>query len=311
MSGSREDYDSRVWDDASHPGFFYQDMLSDSDRMRRYREAIEEVVCPGDVVADLGTGLGVLALMAVRAGAALVYAIDLKPASLWLARKIVEANGAADRVRLIEGDIREVELEQPVDVIVNELIGNFGTDEGIYESVRTFAARNLAPEGRIVPERLRTWLVPVEYGRDFRGAFRKDNEGLDLSPALAIPYRSQPTLHTLRDMPKQLASPACVENVTFSGAMPERPRVEIDLDFEVQASGVLQGFVGYFDSTLVSGNDISMWPPDSTCHWQHWHWPLQPPVPVSEADRLTATLRIRIEPSGARGWDLQWRRSPR
>ena len=76
MSDFGGDFDSLVWTAGNHPAVHYQDMLSDHERMRRYRQAIEAVVRPGDVVADLGTGLGVLALMAVRAGASFVYAID-------------------------------------------------------------------------------------------------------------------------------------------------------------------------------------------------------------------------------------------
>ncbi len=298
--------DARIWHKGNHPGLHYQDMLADTDRMRRYREAIETVVRPGDVVADLGTGLGVLALMAVRAGASLVYAIDLKPGSLWLAEKIIEANGVAEQVQLILGDVRTIQLDQSVDVIVNELIGNFGSDEGIYESVREFAVKNLAPQGKIVPESLRTWLAPVEYGRDFRGVFAADNEGLDLSAALAIPYRSEPVLRTLREMPKQLAPAAPVENITFSANMPERPPLEVDLRFEVERAGLLHGFVGYFDSTLVSGNEITMWPAAPSCHWEHWHWPVQPSLPLEEGDRLGATLRMQVDPSGAMGWVLDW-----
>ena len=44
--------------------------------MGRYRDAISRVVGPGDVVADLGTELGVLALMAAQAGAKRIHAID-------------------------------------------------------------------------------------------------------------------------------------------------------------------------------------------------------------------------------------------
>ena len=310
MSDFHENFDSLIWDAGNHPGLRYQDMLADTERMRVYREAIEAVVRPGDVVADLGTGLGVLALMAVQAGASHVYAIDVKPASLWLAEKIIRDNGATDRVELIKGDVRRVEVERPVNVIVNELIGNFGTDEGIYESVRAFASRNLAPDGKIVPERLRTWLVPVEYGNDFRGVFRQDNEGLDLSAALSIPYRAEPTLYRLRDAPKSLAAAELVEDVEFSADMPERSRTEVELRFELQRPGLLQGFVGFFDARLVGGCELSTWPAYPGCHWDHWHWPVQPPLRLEAGERLAATLRLQIDPSRAMGWILDWAQEP-
>jgi protein arginine N-methyltransferase 1 len=305
---SDEDFDQRVWDAGNHPAFHYLDMLADRERMRVYRQAIEAVVQPGDVVADLGTGLGVLALMALNAGASYVYAIDLRPASLWLARKLAGANSTADRIRFIRADVRTVSLERRVDVIVNELVGNFGTDEGIHESVKSFAARNLVPGGRIVPERLRTQLVPVEYGRDFHGVFRADNEGLDLRPALHVRYAPRAILYTLRDPPKELAPPATVEEIHFSSEMPNERNMEVALQFSVDTPGSLQGFVGSFDCTLAPGIELTTWPASPSSHWQHWHWPVIPPVEVDVGDSLSGRLRMRVDPSGTMAWVFDWER---
>jgi ribosomal protein L11 methylase PrmA len=71
--------------------------LADANRMRALRSAIDATVKPGDVVIDVGTGTGVLALMACAAGARRVYAIERGPI-IELARKIVAANGCRDRV---------------------------------------------------------------------------------------------------------------------------------------------------------------------------------------------------------------------
>ncbi len=303
-----EDFDSMVWDDGNHPAAQYLDMLADRERMRVYREAIEAVVRPGDVVAVLGTGLGVLALMALNAGASFVYAIDAKPASLWLARKIAGANDTAGRIQFIHGDVRTIELERRVDVVVNELVGNFGTDEGIHESVQVFAEKNLLPGGRIVPERLRTQLVPVEYGGGFYGVFRGDNEGLDLRPALDVRYAPRAILHTLRDPPKELAPPAQVEEIQFFSSMTGQRNMEVRLEFTVNVAGSLQGFVGSFDCRLAPGIELTTWPASPTSHWEHWHWPVIPPVSVSVGDRLSGRLRMRIDQSDTMAWVFNWER---
>jgi predicted RNA methylase len=54
-------------------------MINDYVRNNAYEAAINEVVNSESVVIDLGTGTGLLALMAARAGAKRVYAIERNP----------------------------------------------------------------------------------------------------------------------------------------------------------------------------------------------------------------------------------------
>lgn len=89
------------------------------------------------------------------------------------------------------GDARELQLDEPVDLINNRLLGDFGSDENIVECVAGFARRNLAGGGRVLPQRLRTYLVPVEYGDEFRGVWRRDFHGIDLRTALDEPYQPE------------------------------------------------------------------------------------------------------------------------
>lgn len=51
-------------------------MVADRPRTDAFAAAIREVVRPTDTVLDVGTGTGILAMLAARAGARKVYAID-------------------------------------------------------------------------------------------------------------------------------------------------------------------------------------------------------------------------------------------
>ena len=83
------------WDDD-----FHELMLRDYIRMVAYEKAIKEAVKPGMVVADLGTGTGILALWALEAGAEKVYGIDVNKDRIPQAQERIRKAGYADRFEI-------------------------------------------------------------------------------------------------------------------------------------------------------------------------------------------------------------------
>lgn len=81
---------------------------------------LEERLRPGDVVADIGTGSGILAIAAARVGAGCVQAIDDDPIAVSVAAANVRANAVADRVTVTAGDLLEP-VAAPVDLLVANL----------------------------------------------------------------------------------------------------------------------------------------------------------------------------------------------
>src|SRR2546421_297468 len=67
-------YDAAVYFDERHILASQRSMIEDSVRTNAYAEAIGRVVGKGAVVLDLGSGSGVLAILACRAGARKVFA---------------------------------------------------------------------------------------------------------------------------------------------------------------------------------------------------------------------------------------------
>ena len=192
---------TEVFKETNHPALYYQDMLSDGRRMARYRKAIEAVVQPGDVVVDLGTGLGVLAIMAAQTGAEQVYGVDIRPQVMSITERIIATNGLSERISLICSDAMDLELPRQVDVILNELIGDFGTDENIHECVRAVADRHLKDDGRVIPGRLSTHIVGVSYEGELRGVYGSDFHNMDLSCAVTDPFTPAAIMHGLQRQP--------------------------------------------------------------------------------------------------------------
>ena len=65
-------------------------------------QVLEDLVQPGQRVLDVGTGSGILAIAAVRLGAAEVLGTEIDPVAVQAARENVERNGVAEQVRVVE-----------------------------------------------------------------------------------------------------------------------------------------------------------------------------------------------------------------
>jgi len=70
--------------------------------------ALEKYVRGGEHVLDLGTGSGILAIAAVKLGAAACLATDIDPVAVEVARANVAANGVQDKVRVEQGSLRQI-----------------------------------------------------------------------------------------------------------------------------------------------------------------------------------------------------------
>jgi ribosomal protein L11 methyltransferase len=86
---------------------------------------LQNVITPGDRVADLGAGSAVLAIAAAKLGASYVAAIELDHDAIENAEENVVRNGVADRVTVIEGDAGMLlALVAPVRVITANIISS-------------------------------------------------------------------------------------------------------------------------------------------------------------------------------------------
>ena len=135
-------------------------MLHDSRRTNDYLAAVAEAVRPGDVVLDIGTGSGVLAVAAARAGARHVYAVEASDIA-GVAERVFAANGVEDRVTLVAGWSRHIELPEPADLLVAEVIGSEPFEEEILETTLDARDRLLKPEARLIPNTLTLFARPL------------------------------------------------------------------------------------------------------------------------------------------------------
>jgi protein arginine N-methyltransferase 1 len=146
--------------------FYEQErMVADAPRMNFYHEAINRHIQPGDRVIDLGTGTGILAALAARRGAAKVYAID-HSSILDHARTIAAANGI-ENIEFVGMHSSAFKLDEKVDVILHEQMGDCLFDEAMVANVADLRQRLLKPGGLILPSKFELYCEPVKL-RDER-----------------------------------------------------------------------------------------------------------------------------------------------
>ena len=85
------------------PGMAFGTGLHPSTRL--CIEELEELVGPGQSVLDLGTGSGILSLVAAKLGASRVLALDIDPVAVRVARANVEANRLKTTIAVAEGTL--------------------------------------------------------------------------------------------------------------------------------------------------------------------------------------------------------------
>src|SRR5258706_6046731 len=90
----------------------FGEMVGDTLRFPAYREAIARAVKPGDSVVDIGSGPGVFALLACKAGAKKGYAIDTE-SGVGFGRQLAGTHGLTGRIWLLPGDSRQILRLEP------------------------------------------------------------------------------------------------------------------------------------------------------------------------------------------------------
>lgn len=150
--------------------------LQDVGRTEAYRAALSKLVKPGQHVLEVGTGTGVLAMLAAGAGAGHVSAIERVPWVARAARAVISANGLAGTVSVLQAASTTVNVASAAvgaaaasssdeaatipalaDVFVSELVGNQLADEGCGYYVDDAKRRLCKPEATVIPAAGAVW----------------------------------------------------------------------------------------------------------------------------------------------------------
>lgn len=140
---------------------WHYEMLLSAERNQFYEDLIREN-CKGKVVLEIGTGGGLLAVLAIRHGAEKVICCEENPAIAKAAQGLFTRLKLEDRIQLLMKNSRDIQTDEipKADVILHEL---FGSDPFAEEMVPTLkdAQRFLKPGGILLPEKIQLVYKPL------------------------------------------------------------------------------------------------------------------------------------------------------
>ncbi len=149
------------------PAIYQFNLLCDDSRINSFRRVIRSNVNEGDVVIDLGTGTGILALFAAER-AKIVYAVEANGALLKAAKEIASSYPHSGKITFIKGDACKFQPKEKADVIICEMVDTALIREA-QVPVMDYAVENLLKDsGKVIPHSCETFveLVKVDYSID-------------------------------------------------------------------------------------------------------------------------------------------------
>jgi protein arginine N-methyltransferase 1 len=280
-------------------------MLDDVTRTKAFVRAIHATVRPGDVVLDVGTGTGVLAVEAARAGARRVYAVEQRGIGEG-ARDVFGANGLADRIQVVQGRSTGIELPEKADVLVSEILGNDPLAEGILSTFRDARERHLKPRAQVVPRAVTVFALPVDLPNEYLDAHTfseanvarwREDFSIDFGPLTA--FGGQVTnLPNVRPQAAKgwtvIGDPVELARIDLARVDGVRPRT---VPFVARAEARCLGLLLYFETELAPGVLLST-APYAAADDNHWTCCV---FRAAERPTLTAGDVACVEFSAAKG----------
>ena len=136
------------------PGWHFP-MMNDAFRNQAYERAIQAAVTPDTHVLDIGTGSGLLSLMAARAGARRVTTCEMVKVVAAKARDIVARNGYENKITVVPLKSTDArighEIDDRADLLVSEILSSDLLGEGVLPALEHARAELLTPEAKIIP----------------------------------------------------------------------------------------------------------------------------------------------------------------
>jgi tetratricopeptide (TPR) repeat protein len=268
-------------------------MLNDARRNGAFDAAIRRAVKPGAHALDIGTGSGLLAMMAARAGAGHVTACESVAPLADAAREIVALNGLADRITIVGKPSADLvpgdDLPRPADLLITEIFDAGLLNENALETMADARARLLTPDAVIVPAAATVFAQPIECAAIAAERLVTEASGFDVAPFNALTPRHYLQTDLTRYGWRPLGEPAEIFRFDFTCDAPYRDEATVRLT--PLADGTAHAIALWFSLDLDGETAIATGPMDPPTHWQQAVYAVNPPMALKQNEPVSLRAR--------------------
>lgn len=267
--------------------------MSDDVRLEAYRAAISSSVRPGDVVIDIGAGTGICTLLALRAGASHVYAIESN-AAVQLVAEVCAQNGFRGKVTVVHGLSTDFEIGggRRADVVVSDLRGVSPLFSKHLSALADARNRLLVPGGKLIPVKDRLFAALASAEATHRAIFKPHFDaplGFDFS---SVGEALVNAFHHDREVPiaksQVVSETLTLGDLTYGETPPELVRGEGAVTASRDAE--VHGIVLWFEGQLAEGVSLSSF----DCRvYARGFLPLRTPLRVRAGEKLELSVFAR------------------
>ena len=272
-------------------------MLADTTRNAAYARAIAAKVRPGDIVLDIGSGAGLTAMLAARAGAKHVYACEQQPMIAEAAKRVIAANGLSDKITVISKWSHNIvigeDIPEPADVVVSEIVDSNLLGEGALATLAHAMASLAKPGARAIPESGTVRAQLVESDKLLNLWRPQQAEGFDLS---AFHHFASVAHVTPNDFAacglRPLGPTSDLFHFDFSNPSIDPDRMTTELTSA--GTGTIHAVCLCFDMVLAPGISVSNGLSEDAAldgHWGRTAFLLERAIPAHKGARLTITAQ--------------------
>ena len=278
----------------------YGRMIADRIRVDAYAKALRQVIRPGAVVVDIGTGPGIMAVLACQLGASRVFAIEPGEV-IQVAREIAAANQCADKIEFFEDVSTKVTIPARANLIVSDMRGVLPLYERHIPSIVDARQRFLVPGGTLVARKDSFWAAVVEAPKEYGKIVDPWDCNEFVQDLAAARGRVLNEFHTARVTPEQLLTlPKLWATLDYNSI--ESPDVAGTLQWTASRNGTAHGILVWFDMELAEGVELSNSPESPETVYGEAFFPWLEAVPLVAGQSLCVELQAKLH-----GNDYFWR----